>query len=164
MLVPEELKSLLEARAKVFGSDGKRIGTLSRTTRNDRTDVPQFATVRMGLLGSTERLVPLREAEVSNGNLYVRFPRDCVKRAPVIDPAGVLKPKDVQCLYGYYSRARPRNPRSKVDADPVRSAVDPGSCPEVSQSEPHSAPRQACGGRKATTPGRPIQRTDHSGP
>lgn len=60
MLVPEELKSLLEARAKVFGSDGKRIGILSRTTRNDRTDVPQFATVRMGLLGSTERLVPLR--------------------------------------------------------------------------------------------------------
>lgn len=164
MLVSEELNSLFEAGASVFGSDGEKIGTLNRIDLNDRTGIPRFATVRMGFLGSTERLVPLGEAEVSNGNLYVKFPRDCVKRAPTIYPSVNLSPEDEQSLYGYYSRACPGNPGSMVEADPSRSADNSDSRPKTVQSVPHRAPRQGSCAHSATAPDKPMGRTDHWGP
>ncbi len=105
MLSHEELKGLLESNAKVFGSDGEMIGTLGHIYLDDRTGIPDFVAVHTGFLGSTENFVPLNEAEVSNGNLYVKFPKDFVKDAPDIEPAGGLSAEDEKCLYDYYSRA-----------------------------------------------------------
>lgn len=121
----EELKTLLEAGAMVFGSDGEKIGTLGHINLDDRTGIPDFVTVHTGFLGSAESFVPLNEAEISNGNLFVKFPKDFVKDAPEIDPAVALSAEDEGRLYRYYSQAGAGNLHTVADTDPRQATVEP---------------------------------------
>lgn len=105
MLSHAELQKILEAGAKVFGPDGETIGTLGHIYLDSGTGLPDFATVHTGVLGTAENFVPLTGAEISNEQLYVKFPKDVVKDAPDIDPAGNLNAEDEDRLYHYYSRA-----------------------------------------------------------
>lgn len=105
MLTNEELIPLLETKTNVYGSEGEKIGTLGQVYLDDGTGLPHFATVRSGLFGSFDSFVPLEEAEISNGQLYVRFTKEFVKDAPSIDPTGRLGPEEEHALYEYYSQA-----------------------------------------------------------
>ena len=105
MLHHENFKPLLESKTNVFGSDGEKIGTLGQIYLDDGTDLPHFATVNTGLFGSKENFVPLTDAEISNGNLYVKYPKHFVKDAPDIGPTGHLSPEDEDRLFEYYSQA-----------------------------------------------------------
>ncbi|GAA3323091.1 MULTISPECIES: PRC-barrel domain-containing protein [Paeniglutamicibacter] len=131
MLNNEDLKPLLETKANVFGSEGEKIGTLGQIYLDDGTDLPHFATVKTGLFGSSENFVPLDDAEISNGQLYVRFTKQFVKDAPNVDPMGHLSPEDEDRLYDYYSQAglganrgvtepeTPETPRDQDNLEPV---------------------------------------------
>lgn len=105
MLSHEDLKTLMETRASVYGSEGEKIGTLGQIYLDDWTDEPHFATVKTGHFGSSESFVPLSDAEISNGQLYVGYTKAFVKDAPNIDPMGHLGPEDEDLLYAYYSQA-----------------------------------------------------------
>lgn len=105
MLRHEDLQPLLDTKTTVYGSDGEKIGTFSQIYRDEGTDLPQFATVKTGLFGSSECFVPLNDAEISNGNLYVRFTKHFVSHAPNIEPVGHLSLDDENRLYEYYSQA-----------------------------------------------------------
>lgn len=105
MLQHDDLRPLIETKTDVFGSDGEKIGTLGQVYLDDGTDLPHFATVNTGLFGSRKNIVPLTEAEISHGQLYVKFPRHFVKEAPHIDALGRLSPEDEDRLYAYYSQA-----------------------------------------------------------
>ncbi|MFJ6416314.1 PRC-barrel domain-containing protein [Paeniglutamicibacter sp. NPDC091659] len=103
MLNHDELHELRNAKAKVFGSDGKKVGTLGQIYLDDQPGTPGFATVHTGLFGMAENFVPLNDAEISGGELYVKFSKDEVKDAPSIDPDGDLSAEDEERLYRYYS-------------------------------------------------------------
>ncbi len=105
MLQHENFKPLLESKTNVFGSDGEKIGTLGQIYLDDGTDLPHFATVNTGLFGSKENFVPLTDAEITNGNLYVKYTKHFVKDAPDIGPTGHLSPEDEDRLFEYYSQA-----------------------------------------------------------
>jgi hypothetical protein len=105
MINNEDLRQLMEAKATVYGSEGEKIGTLGQIYLDDGTGLPHFATVKTGLFGSSENFVPLDDAEISNGQLYVKFTKHFVKDAPNIDPMGHLSPEDEDSLYDYYSQA-----------------------------------------------------------
>jgi hypothetical protein len=105
MMNNEDLRQLLETKATVYGSEGERIGTLGQIYLDDGTGLPHFATVKTGLFGSSENFVPLDDAEISDGQLYVKFTKHFVKDAPNIDPMGHLSPEDEDSLYDYYSQA-----------------------------------------------------------
>ena len=105
MLHHDDLKPLLETKTDVFGSDGEKIGTLGQVYLDDGTDLPHFATVNSGFFGSKVIFVPLTEAEISHGRLYVKFPKHFVKDAPNIEAIGRLSPEDEDRLYAYYSQA-----------------------------------------------------------
>ena len=105
MLHHDDFKQLLDTKTNVFGSDGEKIGTLGQIYLDDGTNLPQFATVNTGLFGTKENFVPLAEAEISEGQLYVKFTKHFVKDAPNIDPMGHLDPRDEDRLYDYYSQA-----------------------------------------------------------
>jgi PRC-barrel domain len=126
MLSHEQLKSLLESNAKVFGSDGEKIGTLGHVYLDGRTGIPDFVAVHTGFLGSTENFVPLHEAEISNGNLYVKFPKDFVKDAPDIEPTWGLSARDEKRLYDYYSRAGAGSLHAGATPDPRQAHDEPG--------------------------------------
>lgn len=115
MLSHEKLQELLEAGAKVFGSDGEKIGTLGHIYLDDGTGLPDFATLHTGFLGTAENFVPLTGAEISEEQLYVKFPKSVVKDAPNIDPDGNLSPEDEDRLYHYYSRAGLGSPAPAAD-------------------------------------------------
>lgn len=121
MLNHDELQELRDAKAKVFGSDGKKIGALGQIYLDDRPGTPGFATVHTGFFGMAENFVPLNNAEISDGELHVKFPKDFVKDAPSIDPDGDLSAEDEHLLYRYYSLAatEPRVPA--VAPEPQRS-------------------------------------------
>ena len=125
MLSHEELKGLLDSNAKVFGSDGEKIGTLGHIYLDGRTGIPDFVAVHTGFLGSTENYVPLNEAEISNGQLYVKFPKDFVKDAPNIDPAGGLSAEDEERLYDYYFRAGVGGLHDMADPAPGKQKMNP---------------------------------------
>lgn len=105
MLNNEDLQPLLGSKTNVYGSDGEKIGTLGQVYLDDGTDLPHFATVHTGLFGTQENFVPLSDAEISNGELYVRYTKQIVKNAPNIDPLGHLEPEEEDELYDYYSQA-----------------------------------------------------------
>ncbi|GAA1499245.1 PRC-barrel domain-containing protein [Paeniglutamicibacter kerguelensis] len=120
MLSHEELQKLLDAKTKVFGSDGEKIGTLGHIYLDDGTGIPDFITVHTGFLGASENFVPLNGAEISDGQLYVKFPKSVVKDAPNIDPAGDLGAEDEDRLYYYYSRLGAGSPQAAADPAPPR--------------------------------------------
>ncbi|MFF5794706.1 PRC-barrel domain-containing protein [Paeniglutamicibacter sp. NPDC012692] len=138
MLSHEELKKLLDAGAKVFGSDGEKIGTLGHIHLDERTGIPDFVAVHTGFFGGSEKFVPLTGAEISNGQLYVKFPKDLIKDAPDIDPDRDLSAGDEDCLYHYYSRARVGILGSAAEAD----SPQPGGEPEPPAGPGATAPEE----------------------
>lgn len=161
MLGHEELKTLFKAGATVFGSDGEKIGTLGLINLDDRTGIPDFVTVHTGFLGATEHFVPLNEAEVSNGNLYVKFPKEFVKDAPEVDPAVVLSAEDEERLYRYYSQAGAGNLHTQGHPGSRQSADESDSVDDVGLPRLHPAPDQDTDVHPEDARGRP---TGHLGP
>lgn len=136
MLYNEDLKPLLENKANVFGSEGEKIGTLGQIYLDDGTDLPHFATVKTGLFGSSENFVPLDDAEISNGQLYVRFTKQFVKDAPNVDPMGHLSPEDEDRLYDYYSQAGLGSDQGVTEAEPAGRNQD---TPQLSEEHVHDS-------------------------
>lgn len=161
MLGHDELKTLFKAGATVFGSDGEKIGALGLINLDDRTGIPDFVTVHTGFLGATEHFVPLNEAEVSNGNLYVKFPKEFVKDAPEVDPAVVLSAEDEERLYRYYSQAGAGNLRTQGHPGSRQSADESDSVDDVGLPRLPPAPEQDTNVHPEDARGRP---TGHLGP
>lgn len=135
MLYNEDLKPLLENKANVFGSEGEKIGTLGQIYLDDGTDLPHFATVKTGLFGSSENFVPLDDAEISDGQLYVRFTKQFVKDAPNVDPMGHLSPEDEDRLYDYYSQAGLGSDQGVTEAEPPAIPRDRGNAEPAGRSQ-----------------------------
>ena len=127
MLSHEELENLIDAKAKVYGSDGAEIGTLGRIHRADGTGLPDFVTVHTGFLGSAENFVPIDTAEISNGQLYVKFPKVLVRDAPNIDPTAVLSEEDKDLLYEHYAQAGVGHPGIAAAPSPRQAKERAGS-------------------------------------
>ena len=138
MLNNEDLKPLLETKANVFGSEGEKIGTLGQIYLDDGTDLPHFATVKTGLFGSSENFVPLEDAEISNGQLYVRFTKQFVKDAPNVDPMGHLSPEDEDRLYDYYSQAGLGADRGATERDTPETPRDQSNTEQVGLNQDSS--------------------------
>ena len=158
MLSHEELQKLVEAAAKVFGSDGEKIGTLGAIHLDEETGLPGLAAVRMGFLGTAENLVPLTGAETSNGQLYVKFSKDMVKDAPDIEAGGDLGPRAQHRLHQYYSRASldatdtaDSGSRSDEPAEPDDVDAQVGGAPRG--QTPESPPTTISEGAKTRRPG-----------
>jgi hypothetical protein len=69
---------------------------------DDRTHRPEWAAVRIGLLGTREALVPLTAAEVSGDDLSGPYDEDTVANAPRINAEGHLSPSDEAERYRYH--------------------------------------------------------------
>lgn len=123
MLNRQEIQGLLDnkEKVKVFDSDGEKIGTLGQIYLDDESGTPNFATVHTGLFGMAENFVPLNEAEVSEGALYVRYPKELVKDAPNLDPAAHISEAEEDQLYRYYAQAGVGN-------------TEPVAAPELSET------------------------------
>jgi hypothetical protein len=83
--------------------DYKKIGELEAVYVDTGTDLPSFATVRVGM-PTRHRLVfvPLNQAIVGPGYLKVCYDRNKVRGAPSIGTDGELPAGDEEAIFAHY--------------------------------------------------------------
>ncbi len=91
------------ADGNVIGSDGDKIGGIGQIYLDDNTGEPNWVTVRTGLFGTSETLVPLDGASLSGGDIVVSYDKPTVKDAPRVDADGSISAEEEEILYTYYS-------------------------------------------------------------
>lgn len=83
--------------------DGEKIGKLEDVYVDVETDVPQFATVKEGLIGRHLTFVPLGGIKVGPDGLEVAVTKQQVQDAPNIEMHGEeLSQADESALYHHY--------------------------------------------------------------
>jgi uncharacterized protein (TIGR02271 family) len=107
----------------VYGSNGDKIGTVGHVW-GDPAGAPAWASVKTGLFGAKESMVPLAEANLRRGRLVVPFDKSQVKDAPRIDGSTTepLQPNEFASLYDYYGQPRGADATSFADLSTSSSA------------------------------------------
>jgi sporulation protein YlmC with PRC-barrel domain len=98
--VHTEIRNLLECH--VVGPDGGPIGEVGQVYLNERTEEPEWVTVRTGFLGMRQPFVPLAGSRRAGHEIQVPFDRETVRGAPHIDVDGHLAAAEEMELYRYY--------------------------------------------------------------
>jgi len=88
----------------VVDQEGRKIGQLEAVYVDTASDLPSFATVRVGM-PSRHRLVfvPLNQATVGPAYLKVCYDKKQVKQCPSIVTDGVLPAGDEEAIFRHYS-------------------------------------------------------------
>jgi hypothetical protein len=103
-----DLDTLLGWRGRtVVDRDGEKLGRLGDLYLDDATDRPAYASVRTGLLGRKESIVPLEGIEEREGDLVVPHDAALVRDAPSIDPDEALDEAEQDRLASHYGVRRP---------------------------------------------------------
>ena len=87
----------------VVDARGRKIGELEAVYVDTSTDLPSFATVRVGM-PTKHRLVfvPLAQATVGPGYLKVTYEKKQVRDAPSISTDGELPAADEEAIFKHY--------------------------------------------------------------
>ena len=87
----------------VVDADGHKIGSLEAVYVDTATDLPSFATVKVGMVGRHRlSFVPLEGATVGPGYVKVTYGRKQVKDAPSIETDGELPATDEEAIFQHY--------------------------------------------------------------
>ena len=90
----------------VVDQDGDKIGQLEAVYVDTSTDLPAFASVRIGMIGRHRlTFVPLAGATVAPSHVRVSYPKKQVKAAFAIDTDGELAATDEPGLFEHYGLA-----------------------------------------------------------
>jgi uncharacterized protein (TIGR02271 family) len=118
MISTKDIDDIIGAEA--VGPDDDRIGKVGQIYIDQDDEQPVWVSVKSGLFGTSESLVPLQGAEWDRSALHLAFPKDRVKDAPRVDPDGELSPEEQERLYAYYGMggsASSQDDRGDVDRD-----------------------------------------------
>jgi hypothetical protein len=88
--------------SEAVDTDGDKIGKVSQVYIDAETERPTWASVKTGLFGMSETLVPLDNASWDRDVLHVGVDKARVKDAPRVDPDAEISPEEQQRLYSYY--------------------------------------------------------------
>ena len=101
--MPDAIEAALEWRGHdMIDPDGDKVGTIQEIYVDQETELPEWALVRTGLLGTRSNFVPLAAAEAEGDVLRVPYSKDHVREAPSVEPDGELSPEEEESLYRYY--------------------------------------------------------------
>ena len=123
MIATQDIDAIIGADA--VDQDNDRIGKVAQVYVDSDSDRPVWVSVKSGIFGTTETLVPLDGADWDADALHVAFSKDRVKDAPRIEPDGELSPAEQQRLYEYYGTGQGMGsaPDAGID-DPTASDRD----------------------------------------
>ncbi|MEV7636539.1 PRC and DUF2382 domain-containing protein [Pseudarthrobacter enclensis] len=117
MLNRENIENLLHQGGNIVGSDGEKIGSIGQLYADDDTGEPTWVTVKTGLFGTSQSLVPVEGAHTQGEDLVVPYTKDHVKDAPRVDVDGHLTPEEEDRLYTHYDRGLRTYSDSQDDVD-----------------------------------------------
>src|SRR6204780_3584631 len=87
----------------LIDSNGEKIGKLQDIYLDVETDVPQFATVKEGIIGRHLTFVPLGGIQIGPDDLRVAVTKEQVRSAPDIEMSGEeLSQADESALYHHF--------------------------------------------------------------
>lgn len=113
-------EQVFDARGgQLYDRDGQKVGKIDEIYLDTESDEPEWALVNTGLFGSKSTFVPLRGADVREGEIHVAYEKGVIKDAPGIDPDGRLSHEEEDRLYHHYelegNRTRGDEARGRVD-------------------------------------------------
>lgn len=100
MISTKDIDDIIGAEA--VGPDNDKIGKVGQIYIDQDNEQPVWVSVKSGLFGTSETLVPLQGADWDRSALHLAFHKDRVKDAPRVDPDAELSPEEQERLYEYY--------------------------------------------------------------
>lgn len=103
----------------VYAANHRRLGRVEAVYLDDCSGAPEFAVVHIegGAEHGRESLVPLRGAEVADGELTVPYGPEQVGDAPHVEvDDGHLSPAEEEALYRYYGLLQGRHERGPAES------------------------------------------------
>ena len=92
---------------RVVDPHGYKIGTINALFVHGDREVPNWARVKMGILGTDSALIPLHDAQEDGDDVRVVYEKEHVKAAPEVEPDGdELSDEDADKLHGHYGLER----------------------------------------------------------
>ncbi|MFD9635352.1 DUF2382 domain-containing protein [Streptomyces violascens] len=86
----------------MYDQDGEKIGTVGQVYTSEHGGQPEWVTVKSGLLGMKESLVPLTGARRVGDDIHVPYAKETVKEAPRLAMGEHLDPDQERQLYQHY--------------------------------------------------------------
>jgi hypothetical protein len=91
----------------VVDPHGYKIGKIDALFVHGDRDLPNWARVKMGVLGTDSALIPLHDAQEDGDDVRVVYEKEHVKAAPEVEPDGdALSDEDADKLHGHYGLER----------------------------------------------------------
>ncbi|MCU1472286.1 PRC and DUF2382 domain-containing protein [Amnibacterium sp.] len=100
MIATQDIDRIIGSEAVDPQND--KIGKVSQVYIDQDTEQPRWVSVRTGLFGTSESLIPLDNANWDSDTLHVGYDKARVKDAPRIDADRELSPEEQEKLYSYY--------------------------------------------------------------
>ena len=92
--------------AEVVDVNGDRVGGVGQVYLNDATGEPEWVTVKTGLFGLKETMVPLADATIQDQTIRVPYEKAFIKDAPNVEGEAHLDDVQRDDLYRYYGDGR----------------------------------------------------------
>jgi uncharacterized protein (TIGR02271 family) len=90
--------------AEVVDPDNDKVGKVGQVYLDSESNEPTWASVKTGLFGMSETLVPIDDASWTGGVLRVNVDKQQVKDAPRVEADQELSPEEQDRLYEFYHR------------------------------------------------------------
>ena len=100
MIATQDIDRIIGSEAVDPQND--KIGKVSQVYIDQETEQPSWVSVRTGLFGTSESLVPLENASWDADALHVGYDKARIKDAPRVDADRELSPQEQEELYRYY--------------------------------------------------------------
>lgn len=99
----------------VIASDEEDLGTIERVYLDNRTQQPEFVSVKGGgLFGRRESLIPLQGSRLTGDRLRVPFSKQLIKDAPEVGSPNDISPDEGESLYRHYGLRSPEVPAQQT--------------------------------------------------
>ena len=90
--------------ADVIDTENNKVGKVGQVYLDAEDDHPSWISVKTGLFGTSETLVPIDDATWDRSALHVSYAKDRIQDAPRVDPDQDLSPEEQDRLYSYYEQ------------------------------------------------------------
>ncbi|WP_375399276.1 DUF2382 domain-containing protein [uncultured Amnibacterium sp.] len=90
--------------ADVVDAENNKVGKVGQVYLDSEDNHPSWVSVKTGLFGTSETLVPIGDATWDQSALHVSYAKDRIKDAPRVDPDQDLSPEEQDRLYSYYEQ------------------------------------------------------------
>lgn len=91
---------------EVIDSSGNKVGKVDNVWVDDATNELEFVGVKTGWLMGKTHVIPVANAQISDGTIQVPFEEDYIKNAPSFSGDEELTPEQEDEIYGYYGEGR----------------------------------------------------------